>query len=100
MYRIVELPDPGIADYLKAQYFDDQSFDLTSPKTKTKDGWLVFDNTTGTEYVQKGDGLYYEVTDGLPAEIMGDVNISFTVDVADLVLLSRHGRRVHRHKKL
>ena len=67
LYRIVELPDPGIADYLKAQYFDDQSFDLTSPKTKTKDGWLVFDNTTGTEYVQKGDGLYYEVTDGLPA---------------------------------
>ena len=64
IYRIVEIPDPGIEDYEKAQYYDEQFFDLRAPKTKTKDGWVIYEDiVTHKQYVKKGDGLYYDVVD-------------------------------------
>lgn len=62
LYRIVEEPDPAVSDYKKAQYFNSQSFELTSSKAQSVDGWLILeDSTDGKKYVKKGDGQYYEV---------------------------------------
>ena len=60
-YRIVEIDDPAIGGYKKAQYFDAQAFELTSETSKSWDGWQMY-SAGGTNYVKKGDGLYYEVS--------------------------------------
>ena len=64
LYRITEEPDPAITGYKYARYFDDQSFDLTSEKSKSIDGWLIYEDSSHNEYVLKGDGKYYTVTGG------------------------------------
>ena len=63
-YRIVEDPDPGIADYQYAKFKDAQSFELLSEEYKSVDGWLIYTDSSGKEYVNKGDA-YYVVTDGV-----------------------------------
>ncbi|MBR6459302.1 MAG: Cna B-type domain-containing protein [Actinomycetaceae bacterium] len=62
LYRLVEIPDPAIADYEDAKYADSQSFELLSSKNQSVDGWLIMqDSTDNKQYIKKGDGQYYEV---------------------------------------
>ena len=81
MYKIIEYKDPWDDAYLKndpnpswhreyeqAEYFDEQSFVLTSETTNTLNGWLIYEQeNTQNRYVHKGDvsdeGTYYSVDD-------------------------------------
>ena len=67
-YRIVEIPDPAVDDYKKAQYFDAEAFELTSETSKSWDGWQIYSGG-GKNYIKKGDGQYYTVNaDGTVGE--------------------------------
>ena len=59
-YRIVEIDDPWHKEYEKAEYFEQQIFDLLSPEDNSIEGWTIYTDGTN-DYVKKGDGLYYTV---------------------------------------
>lgn len=63
-YRIVEchgsVDNETIKDYEPAEYYDAQAFELTSEKSKSWEGWQLYDGS-GKTYVKRGDELYYEV---------------------------------------